>query len=61
MVLDYLAARYGGQIIKHIAEHGHPAVLVIIVARIAAVFVAFYFRQGSKHRQRAWSFGERRF
>ncbi len=43
MVMAYLAARYGQQIIAFIAEHGHPAVLTIMVVLIAAAAVVFYF------------------
>jgi len=51
MILSYLAARYGRQIIGFITEHGHPAVVAIIFALIAAATVVFYFRQGSKNKK----------
>jgi membrane protein YqaA with SNARE-associated domain len=51
MVLAYLAARYGRQIIALIAEHGHPVVVTIILVLIAAAVVVFYFWQGSKNKK----------
>jgi membrane protein YqaA with SNARE-associated domain len=49
MILAYLAARYGRQIIAFIASHGHPVVVVtIIVVLIATAAVVFYFRGGRK-------------
>ena len=52
MVLAYLAARYGGQIIALIAKHGHPVVVAIILALIAAATVVFFYWQGSKNKKR---------
>lgn len=46
MILAYLAARHGRQIIAFIAQHAHPAVVGIIVALIAIAAVAFYFWRG---------------
>jgi len=43
MLLAYLAARYGRQIIAFIKVHGHPVVLGIILAVIATAIVVFYF------------------
>ena len=48
MILAYLAARYGRQIIAFIASHGHPVVVTIIVVLIATAAVVFYFRGGRK-------------
>ena len=52
MILAYLAARYGRQIIAFIAEHGHPVVLTIIMALIAIAGVVFYFWGARKHKSR---------
>jgi len=49
MILAYLAARYGRQIIAFIAEHGHPAVVAIILPLMAAATVVFYYWRGSKN------------
>jgi len=46
MMLAYLAARYGRQIIAFIKVHGHPVVLGIILAVIAAAIVVYYFWGG---------------
>jgi len=46
MLLAYLAARYGRQIIAFIKVHGHPVVLGIILAVIATAIVVFYFWGG---------------
>ena len=50
MILAYLAARYGRQIIAFIAEHGHPVAVAIIVvlAALAAVFFYFWREKGRK-------------
>jgi len=48
MLLAYLAARYGRQIIAFIRVHGHPVVLAIIVVLIATAAVNFYFWGGAK-------------
>ncbi|MGA7792083.1 MAG: VTT domain-containing protein [Candidatus Acidiferrales bacterium] len=61
MILAYLAARYGRQIIAFIAEHGHPVVVAIIVVLLATAAVVFYFLLGSKNKKRPWTFGERLF
>ena len=53
MLLAYLAARYGRQIIAFIAAHGHPAILAIIMALIASAALVLYFWRGSKSRKRA--------
>ena len=54
MILAYLAARYGRQIVAFIAEHGHPVVVGIIVALLATAAVVFYFWRGSKSKKWAW-------
>jgi hypothetical protein len=51
MILAYLAARYGRQIIAFLAEHGHPVVVAIILVLIATAVVAFYFWQGRKNKK----------
>jgi membrane protein YqaA with SNARE-associated domain len=61
LILAYLAARYGGQFIAFIAEHGHPAVMAIILALIATATLVFYFWKGSKNKKRTWTIGERFF
>jgi len=52
MILAYLAARYGRQIIAFIASHGHPIVVTIIVVLIATAAVVFYFRGGGRKAKR---------
>jgi membrane protein YqaA with SNARE-associated domain len=59
MILAYLAARYGREIIAFIAEHGHRAAVGIVMALLATAVVAFYFWQGGKNKKRTWTFGER--
>jgi membrane protein YqaA with SNARE-associated domain len=52
MLLAYLAARYGRQIIAFIRVHGHPVVLAIIVVLLATAAVVFYFWGGAKAKRR---------
>ena len=61
MILAYLAARYGRQIIAFIAEHGHPVVVAIIVALIATAAVVFYFWRGTKSKKWTRKLGGRLF
>jgi membrane protein YqaA with SNARE-associated domain len=61
MALAYLASRYGRQIIAFIAEHGHPGVVAVLFALIAAAVAVVYFWQGSKKKKRNWAVGERFF
>jgi membrane protein YqaA with SNARE-associated domain len=61
MILAYLAARYGRQLIAFIAEHGHPAAMAIILALMAAATAVFYFWRGRKDKKRTWIFVERFF
>jgi membrane protein YqaA with SNARE-associated domain len=61
LILAYLAARYGRQIIAFIAEHGHPAMVAILMGLMAAAAVVFYYWRGSKGKKRIWTFGERFF
>jgi membrane protein YqaA with SNARE-associated domain len=53
MILAYLAALYGRQIITFIAAHGHPMIVAIILALIVTAAVLYYFWGGSKRRKRA--------
>jgi len=52
MILAYLAARYGRQIIAFLAEHGHPVLVAAILTLISATTAVFYFWQGSKNKKR---------
>ena len=52
MILGYLAALYGRQIIAFIAEHGHPGVLTFIAVLIAIAGVLFYFWGPGKKKHR---------
>jgi membrane protein YqaA with SNARE-associated domain len=61
LILAYLAARYGRQIIAFIAEHGHPVIVAIILTLIAAAAGVFYFWQGSKNEKWAWKLGGRSY
>ena len=61
MILAYLAARYGRQIIAFITKHGHPVVVGIIVALIATAAVVFYFWRGDKSKKWTRKLGERSF
>jgi membrane protein YqaA with SNARE-associated domain len=55
MILAYLAARYGRQIIAFIAKHGHPVGLAVIGLLIASALVVFFFLRGSKSKKRTGS------
>lgn len=48
MILAYLAARYGRQIIAFIAGHGHPLVVALIFFGVVAALMAYYFWGGNK-------------
>jgi membrane protein YqaA with SNARE-associated domain len=61
MILAYLAARYGKQIIAFIAEHGHPVVVAIIVVLLATAAVVLYFWRGRKIEKWTWKVGRRSF
>jgi membrane protein YqaA with SNARE-associated domain len=61
LILAYLAARYGRQIIAFIAEHAHPVVAAIIVMLMATAAVFLYFWKGSKSEKRTWKLGRRFF
>jgi membrane protein YqaA with SNARE-associated domain len=52
MVLAFVAARYGRQIIAFIAEHGHPVAVAILLALTTAATLVFYFWQSSKNKER---------
>jgi membrane protein YqaA with SNARE-associated domain len=53
LILAYLAARYGRQIIVFLAEHGHPVVVGIILVLIATAVAVFYFLQGRKNKKKS--------
>jgi membrane protein YqaA with SNARE-associated domain len=61
LILSYMAARYGRQIIAFIVAHGHPATLAVVLALLTAVGVAFYFWPGSNSRRWTWKSGGRFF
>jgi membrane protein YqaA with SNARE-associated domain len=61
LILAYLAARYGRQIIAFIAEHGHPVAVATILALITAGTLGFYFKQGGRNKKRTWTIGARFF
>ncbi|HEV8074556.1 MAG TPA: VTT domain-containing protein [Candidatus Acidoferrum sp.] len=52
MVLGYLAARYGRQIIAFIAKHGHPVVVGSVLLLIAVAALGYYFWSGGKRTKR---------
>jgi membrane protein YqaA with SNARE-associated domain len=52
MVLGYLAARYGRQIIAFIAKHGHPVVVGVVLLLIAVAALGYYFWSGGKRTKR---------
>jgi len=51
LVLGYLAARYGREIIAFIAKHGHPVVVGSILLLICVAAAGYYFWSGSKRRK----------
>lgn len=51
LILAYLAARFGQQIVGFIAQYGHPVIVGIIVALLAISAVVFYFWRGSKSKK----------
>jgi len=53
MILAYLAALYGRQIIAFIAGHSHPVVVAILLLLLATAAALYYFWGGSKRRGRA--------
>jgi membrane protein YqaA with SNARE-associated domain len=61
MILAYLAARYGKQIMAFIAEHGHPVVVAIVVVLLATAAVVLYFWRGRKIEKWTWKVGRRSF
>ena len=52
LVLAYLAARYGRQIIAFIAKHGHPMVVGIILLLVVLAAGGYYFWSGSVRKKR---------
>jgi membrane protein YqaA with SNARE-associated domain len=61
LILAYLAARYGRQIIAFMAEHAHPVVAAILVMLMATAALVFYFWKGSRSEKRNWKLGRRLF
>jgi membrane protein YqaA with SNARE-associated domain len=59
LILAYLAARYGRQIIAFLAKHAHPVLVAIIVLLLAAAAAVLYFWRGSKIERWAWKLGRR--
>ena len=58
LILAYLAARYGGQIIGFLARGGqHPVAVAIFAAVLAIAAVVFYFWQGKKKKSWTWKLG----
>ena len=53
LILAYLAARYGRQIIALIAVHGHPWVVAIVLLVAVIAMVGYYIWGGKKDRKRA--------
>lgn len=53
LILAYLAARYGRQIIAFIAGRSHPVVVAILLLLVATAAALYYFWGGSKRRKRA--------
>jgi membrane protein YqaA with SNARE-associated domain len=51
-LLAFLAARYGGQMLKFISQHGHP-VLIVVVGLTAAVIAVVIFMLASKRQKAA--------
>lgn len=48
LILAYLASRYGRQIIAFIAEDGHPVIVAIVLALVAAATAVSYFWRDNK-------------
>ncbi len=61
LILAYLAARYGRQIIAFIAVHGHPVVVAILVVLLSSAAIFFYFLGGRKTEKWTWKLGRRFF
>jgi membrane protein YqaA with SNARE-associated domain len=57
MILAYLAARYGRQIIAFIAEHGHPVVVGSILVLLASAAACLFFWHGKKRERWTWKLG----
>jgi membrane protein YqaA with SNARE-associated domain len=52
MIMAYLAARYGRQIIRFIAGHGHPVTVATVLVLVTTAAAAFYFWGGSRANRR---------
>lgn len=61
LILTYVAARYGRQIIAFIAAHAHPVLMAVLTVLIAATAVVLYFWRGKKSSKWTWKLGERFF
>ena len=51
LLLGYLAARYGRQIIAFFKIHAHPVMVSLIIALLAIATVVTYFRLGNKDKR----------
>jgi len=51
LLLDYLAGRYGHQIIAFIAEYGHPGALTILAVIVALASLGIYLWRSYRGRQ----------
>lgn len=49
--LAFLAAHYGGQILRYVSQHAHPVLLITLALIAIAAVVALYFIYGRKHRK----------
>jgi len=61
VLLSYLAAQYGRQIIVFVAAHAHPVTLEIILSLLAGAALAAYFWKGNKNKRWTSKLGGRFF
>ena len=52
MIMAYLAARYGRQIIGFIVGNGHPVTVAIVLVLVTTAAAVFYFWGGSRANRR---------